>query len=61
MMSIQKELEKILNEKAKGRVRVIRQATKEPQQTLVLISALKDSLQGIVVIEKYKMYIRFRL
>jgi len=39
------ELEKLINAKAKGKVRVIRQVTKEPQQTQDLIAALKASLE----------------
>jgi len=39
------ELEKLINVKAKGKVRVIRQVTKEPQQTQDLIAALKASLE----------------
>jgi DNA end-binding protein Ku len=39
------ELEKLINAKAKGKVRVIRQATKGPQQTQDLIAALKASLE----------------
>ena len=39
------ELEKLINAKAKGKVRVVRQATKEPQHTQDLISALKASLE----------------
>jgi DNA end-binding protein Ku len=39
------ELEKLINAKAKGKVHVIRQVTKEPQQTQDLIAALKASLE----------------
>lgn len=39
------ELEKLINAKAKGKVRMIRQVTKEPQQTQDLIAALKASLE----------------
>jgi DNA end-binding protein Ku len=39
------ELEKLINAKAKGKVRVVRQVTKEPQQAQDLISALKASLE----------------
>lgn len=39
------ELEKLINAKAKGKIRVIRQVTKEPQQTQDLIAALKASLE----------------
>ena len=39
------ELEKLINAKAKGKVRVIRQATKGPQKTQDLIAALKASLE----------------
>lgn len=39
------ELEKLINAKAKGKVRVIRQVTKEPQQKQDLIAALKASLE----------------
>jgi DNA end-binding protein Ku len=38
------ELEKLINAKAKGKVRMIRQATKQPEQTQDLIAALKASL-----------------
>jgi len=39
------ELEKLINAKAKGKVHLIRQVTKEPQQTQDLIAALKASLE----------------
>ena len=39
------ELEKLINAKAKGKVSVIRQATKGPQKTQDLIAALKASLE----------------
>jgi DNA end-binding protein Ku len=39
------ELEELITAKAKGKVRTVRQATKEPQQTQDLIAALKASLQ----------------
>ena len=39
------ELEKLINAKAKGKVRVVRQVTKEPQQAQDLIAALKASLE----------------
>lgn len=39
------ELEKLINAKAKGKVSVIRQATKGPQETQDLIAALKASLE----------------
>jgi DNA end-binding protein Ku len=39
------ELEKLINAKAKGKVRMIRQLAKEPQQTQDLIAALKASLE----------------
>jgi DNA end-binding protein Ku len=39
------ELEKLINAKAKGKVRMVRQVTKEPQQTQDLIAALKASLE----------------
>ncbi|HZD34599.1 MAG TPA: Ku protein [Nitrososphaeraceae archaeon] len=39
------ELEKLINAKAKGKAHLIRQATKEPQQTQDLIAALKASLE----------------
>ena len=38
------ELEKLINAKAKGKVRMIRDATKQPEQTQDLIAALKASL-----------------
>jgi DNA end-binding protein Ku len=38
------ELEKLISAKAKGKVRMIRQATKQPEQTQDLIAALKASL-----------------
>ena len=55
------ELEKLINAKARGKVSIVRQVTKEPQQTQDLIAALKASLQGAVVKKKYKTWIRFRL
>lgn len=39
------ELEKLINAKAKGKIRVIRQVTKDPQQTQDLVAALKASLE----------------
>jgi DNA end-binding protein Ku len=38
------ELEKLINAKAKGKTHLIKQATKEPEQTQDLIAALKASL-----------------
>ena len=48
------ELEKLVDVKAKGKVRIVTQVTKKPQQTQYLISALKDSFQGAVVKKKYR-------
>jgi DNA end-binding protein Ku len=39
------ELEKLINAKARGKVSIVRQVTKEPQQTQDLIAALKASLE----------------
>lgn len=39
------ELEELINAKAKGKVRMIRQATKQPEQTQDLVAALKASLE----------------
>lgn len=39
------ELEELINAKAKGKVRMIRQATRQPEQTQDLIAALKASLE----------------
>ena len=39
------ELEKLINAKARGKVRIVRQVSKEPQQTQDLIAALKASLE----------------
>ena len=39
------ELEKRINAKARGKVSIVRQVTKEPQQTQDLIAALKASLE----------------
>ena len=39
------ELEKLINAKAKGKIRVVKQVAKEPQQTQDLIAALKASLE----------------
>ena len=39
------ELEKLINAKARGKVSIVRQVTKEPQETQDLIAALKASLE----------------
>ena len=39
------ELEKLINAKARVKVSVVRQVTKEPQQTQDLVAALKASLE----------------